>query len=148
MTPDLLPEKMAKRISISESGCWEWTAGLNGCGYGKVWWQSRHYLTHRIAYELLVGTIPDGLQIDHLCRVRHCCNPEHLEPVTSGENQRRSPFVLRITEYARRRSLATHCKHGHEFTPENTRHCRGARVCVTCKRRRDRERRKALKASA
>jgi hypothetical protein len=83
---------------------------------------------HRIAYELAGLTVPDGLVIDHLCRVRHCVNPAHMEPVTSIENTRRGrgyPIV----------NKATHCKRGHAFSPDNTRHDqRGFRECRTCRR--------------
>lgn len=71
-------------------GCWLWLGALGRGGYGL----SRHRgvlsVVHRVAYELLVGPIPEGLQLDHLCRVRHCVNPDHLEPVTALENVRRS----------------------------------------------------------
>ena len=67
-------------------------------------------LVHRWAYEALVAPIPDGLTIDHLCRVRHCVNPAHLEVVTLAENIRRAPHY---------NSRKTHCKRGHEFTPTN-----------------------------
>lgn len=83
-------------------------------------------MAHRMAYEELVGPIADGLQIDHLCRVRCCVNPAHLEPVTQAENIRRgvSPTA------ANRRK--THCKHGHEFTTENTRLVPEGRICRRC----------------
>lgn len=70
--------------------CWLWTAAIRRrSGYGVFSHQARTMLAHRFAYELLVGPIPDGLVIDHLCRVRHCVNPDHLEPVTQRENLRR-----------------------------------------------------------
>ena len=103
--------------------CWLWTAGVNASGYGKFGREpTGPELAHRVAYELLVGPIPDGLVLDHLCRVRICVNPAHLEPVTSGENTRRA---------CRGR---THCKRGHEFTPENTYIWGRSRTCVTCRR--------------
>lgn len=79
-------------------------------------------------YEAFVGPIPDGLQIDHLCRVRHCVNPAHLEPVTIAENVRRGA------------AAQTHCKYGHEYTPENTVIHHGGRECRTCNRIRSRRR--------
>jgi hypothetical protein len=66
--------------------CWEWGGGLMGGDYGTF----DNRAAHRFAYEFLVGPIPDGLHLDHLCRVRHCVNPDHLEPVTVEENNRRS----------------------------------------------------------
>jgi hypothetical protein len=115
--------------------CWEWTAQRTPNGYGRFWPGSAGVLAHRWAYEALVGLIPEGLQLDHLCRNRGCCNPAHLEPVTNAENQRRGfgPPGL----HAR----ATHCKRGHEFTEENTyrRPSRShVRECLTCLRDRQR----------
>lgn len=66
--------------------CWLWTAGLFPEDYGCFKLDGKSRLTHRLSYEWLVGPIPDGLELDHLCRVRPCCNPDHLEPVTSAEN--------------------------------------------------------------
>lgn len=110
---------------VDKSGdCWEWTAFLTPDGYGRFGLDGAIVAAHRTAYELVVGPIPDGLQIDHLCRNRKCVNPDHLEPVTQLENARRGFWATK-----------THCKHGHEFTPENT-YIRptGARQCRTCNR--------------
>jgi len=107
---------------VDEFGCWNYTGARNPKGYGRI----LQGTAHRYFYEKLVGAIPDGLHIDHLCMNTSCVNPEHLEPVTNEEN-------------ARRRSQATtHCSRGHEFTPENTyrREGRNARECVTCRRER------------
>jgi len=102
--------------------CWPWTGWVDGEGYGHMKVEGRQRIVHRFAYELLVGPIPDGLTIDHLCRNRACCNPAHMEPVTHAENRRRAtPFK-------------THCKHGHEYTPENTVIAHGRRECRTCRR--------------
>lgn len=68
------------------NGCWEWTAGLFSNGYGQFWSSGRIVGAHRWAYEALVGPIPEGLELDHLCRNIKCVNPTHLEPVTSKEN--------------------------------------------------------------
>ena len=111
--------------------CWLWTAKQNGKGYGKFTvgrrslGQRRDIYAHRFAYELLVGSIPDGLQLDHLCRVRNCVNPAHLEPVTPGENTRRGGPASK-----------TRCDYGHEFTPENTyrQPSTGRRSCLKCRR--------------
>jgi hypothetical protein len=114
------------KVSKSD-GCWLWTAHVGRDGYGRY----RCSMAHRVAYELLVGPIPEGLHIDHLCRVRNCVNPAHLEAVTCKENVMRGVGVTV--------SLAgrTHCLHGHEFTPENTylrrRHSTLIRVCRRCK---------------
>lgn len=109
--------------------CWPWLGRIASNGYGQY---RRHDLAHRAVYEALVGSIPEGLHIDHLCRNRWCVRPDHLEPVTQAENNRRS----RAGEVngARQRAL-THCKRNHEFTPENTYvGTGGRRVCRTCKR--------------
>ena len=85
MTPAQREAAFHAKYVIDESGCWLWMASLNRKGYGSFQSQA----AHRVAYQLLVGPIPDGLHIDHLCRVRNCVNPSHMEPVTPAENQRR-----------------------------------------------------------
>lgn len=112
--------------------CWLWSASLMTTGYGQfVVYKNHHIGAHRFAYELMVGPIPDGLQIDHLCRVRTCVNPAHLEPVTRGENMHRGIAIQRIKEEAAAR---THCKRGHEYTPETSfrRERDNARICRSC----------------
>jgi len=81
-------DRFWKRTIRSADGCWEWIGGISKAGYGQMS-DGGSNLAHRFAYELLVGPIPDGLQIDHLCNVRNCVNPAHLEPVTGLENMRR-----------------------------------------------------------
>lgn len=112
-------------------GCWLWTASLNDAGYGQIYnGAGRPERAHRVAYELLVGPIPPGLHLDHLCRVRHCVNPAHLEPVTIAENNRRAAAAA--VPGARRK---THCRNGHAFTPGNTRmDPSGFQRCRTCER--------------
>jgi hypothetical protein len=103
--------------------CWEWMGGHNGHGYASIGITSNSRIyVHRLAYELEVGPIPDGLEIDHLCSNRLCVNPAHLEPVTRQENQRR---------YA---ETVTHCKHGHPFDEANTyrQPITGKRECRRC----------------
>lgn len=120
---------------VRESGeCWIWTASRNSYGYGKFFDGSRLVGAHRWVYEFLRAPIPDGLDIDHLCRNKACVNPWHLEPVTRGVNTRRH-F-----------ELVTHCPQGHAYDEENTRmeNCRGftVRRCRACVRA------KAAQASA
>ena len=112
--------------------CWLWTASLDGRGYGQFTLDSGPPPTlvraHRFAYEQTVGPIPEGLELDHLCRVRRCVNPAHLEPVTRRENMRRGEG--RAADQARR----THCIRGHPLAGENLYVTTdGARQCRTCR---------------
>lgn len=108
-----------------------WEARLDDDGYGSFWAHGRTTRAARVAYETFVGPIPDALVIDHLCRVRACVNPEHLEPVTVQVNTARG---LGPITAALRHSMRTHCPHGHEYSEKNTyRHPNGARVCRMCR---------------
>lgn len=112
--------------------CWLWTGGTQK-GYGRFPIHNRttgKYIckpTHRFAWELLRGPIPKDKQLDHLCRVRNCVNPDHLELVTTKEN------VLRGIGPTAMNNRKTHCKHGHPFVAENTWFTKnGYRICMTC----------------
>jgi hypothetical protein len=108
--------------------CWVWTGPLDSRGYGNMNIKGRGPIAHRHAYEFAVGPIPEGLEIDHLCRVRACVNPAHLEPVTSAENMRRAADA----KFAARGNV---CINGHEYTPDNTYvNPRGGRQCRICMR--------------
>jgi hypothetical protein len=116
-----------------ETGCWNWTGSINQ-GYGRIRTQGKTVNAYRLIYEMQKGTVPEGLELDHLCRNRACVNPDHLEPVTHAENMRR----------AGRRVLTGACHRGHEMTPENTYVSpKGRRNCNEC--RRINERRRAAK---
>lgn len=87
------PANLVTRLRFMETGCVEYTGCISTKGYGWLAKDGGRVLAHRAAYELLVGPIPDGLTLDHLCRNTKCCNPSHLEPVTNSENVRRALAV-------------------------------------------------------
>jgi hypothetical protein len=111
-------------------GCWLWTGGLNANGYGRFGAKrlNIHY-AHRFSYHLEFGAIPDGAEIDHLCRNRICVRPDHLEVVSHRQNIRRIPKQ----EHGKFQRQKTHCPQGHEYTPENTYSYQGWRQCRTCR---------------
>lgn len=106
-------------IPEPNSGCWLWEHSITEGGYGKFYVPSlrRNVWAHRFSYEAFVGPIPEGLQIDHLCRVRCCVNPLHLEPVTRSVNLRRANAGMNL---ALRQLAKTRCPNGHLYSPENT----------------------------
>lgn len=111
--------------------CWTWLGKPANTGYGQIGFgypNRKVRNSHRVVYELLVGGIPEGKQLDHLCRNRLCVNPEHLEPVTQKEN------LLRGDTIPAKNKAKTHCVRGHEFTPANTGDYggRGGRQCKRC----------------
>ncbi len=115
--------------------CWLWTACLFHNGYGQFNASGATAYAHRFAYEACVGPIPDSLELDHLCRVRCCVNPAHLEPVTSRENTLRGDTIPAAN------AAKTHCSWGHKFAGENVFISQGSRRCRECHNRRNRERR-------
>lgn len=117
-----------EKVREAESGCWEWFHYIESSGYAKLWVDRRAVMAHRFSYEFHIGPIPDGLEIDHLCRVRHCVNPWHLEPVTTAENIRR--MVAHREPYQHRRDA---CPNGHPYDDENTIHTATGRACAICK---------------
>lgn len=121
---DRTAQRFWSHVQPNDQGCWTWTGRKNRGGYGILGVGQTTAFAHRWSYEFHRGTIPVGLQLDHLCRNRACVNPAHLEPVTPRENTRRSP-----------RANLTRCKRGHAFIPSNTYHHRGRRHCRTCRSR-------------
>lgn len=112
--------------------CWLWIGRPIGAGYGGFLGRNgRTTYAHRFAYQLLIGSIPEQLEIDHLCRAQLCVNPSHMEPVTHLENVRRG----RGAEEARKRQLAKgECPQGHPYDLVNTYFWRGFRSCRICNR--------------
>lgn len=114
-----------RRISVNpETGCWIFTGYTSKLWYGQIKVERRMMKAHRLSYELHVGDIPDGLEIDHKCKVRACCNPQHLEPVTHLVNMHRGAHRAK-----------THCAHGHPYSAQNTMvYTRDWRQCRECHR--------------
>lgn len=121
------PERILARIIITDTDCWEWPGAINNHGYGVISISVGNLAyVHRLVYEALVGPIPEGKELDHLCENTRCCNPEHLEPKT---------HLIHM-----QRNRKSHCRHGHLYTPENTyTRPNGKRHCLTCRREQGRE---------
>ena len=125
--------------------CWEWMAARSRSGYGVFWLDGKLRYAHRVSYESINGSIPDGLQLDHLCRNRACVNPDHLEPVSNRENAIRG---LTGSASGARQRAKTHCPQGHLYDEKNT--CQkldGRRACRTCGRLAQRRRSEAKRCS-
>lgn len=130
-----LPARIASKFTIDPAtGCWLWHGAIGGTGYAHARIDGRTQPVHRVIYELLVGPIPSGLQIDHLCRVRHCVNPDHLEPVTHAENWRRGEGGA-----PQQQAAMTHCMYGHPLDEANTYRYHGHRQCRACKKLRSQQ---------
>lgn len=122
--------RIEERIQVDEQGCWLWPK-IMANGYGQISVGAQTLLAHRAAYEVWKGPITSGLEVDHLCNVRRCVNPEHLLAVPPLENKLRSDSI------AMRNRHKTHCVRGHPFSGDNLRLERRPdggvrRVCRTC----------------
>ena len=139
MSAVLLTERLASKIRRCWiTGCWDWAAYRLYNGYGRYRLDGRIQYAHRVVYAALVGPIPPGLDIDHLCRNRGCVNPAHLEAITRRENTLRGK-TLPAAQVAR-----THCPQGHPYSGENLYVAPdGHRKCCACTRARRAERRAA-----
>jgi hypothetical protein len=127
---------LVSRVYIDRNGCWLWAGGILPGGYGHVPDGRGEPLAHRLSWITFRGPIPEGLHLDHLCRVRSCIRPSHLEPVTMREN------ILRGTSPSAENAIKTHCPRGHAYdgdnlqiTPRGFRHCRTCRA-LTARRSR------------
>lgn len=133
-------ERLRRLTQIGGSDeCWPFIGRLKD-GYGYIWHDGGARIAHRVAYAEMVGPIPDGYEVDHLCRSRSCVNPTHLEAVTQDENKRRT------TGY---RYSKTHCPQGHPYSPENTYTTPNRdRQCRTCRAARQRAARAAVRSAS
>ena len=123
----MIATKIIEENSLPEpnTGCWLWERGCTSAGYGVIRIDGQNHYAHRLIYQLLVGPIPDGKEIDHKCGLRGCINPAHLEAVTHHENVKRGG--------AKTRARRPFCGRGHSFEDENAyQRPNGQRVCRTC----------------
>lgn len=130
-------DHLAANFEVDGNGCWLWTGGLTNPGYARMSWKQDGVTNipgaHRVILHALGQPVPQGMVVDHLCRVRHCINPDHLEVVTQRENVMRSPIAPGALNAAK-----THCAQGHPYTPENTyvwvhtTRSTTTRICKTC----------------
>lgn len=125
INPLRLQERIFEKIVVVES-CWEWIDFRDKWGYGHLYVGGeigRVVMAHIVSYQTIRGAIPEGLELDHLCRNTGCVNPWHLEVVTHKVNMERG-----------KQATKTHCKHGHEFTKENIYYLKtGNRQCRICR---------------
>lgn len=128
------------RVEIRPNGCWRWKLGVDKDGYAQ--WSGAYKTMgtnrpNRVMYILTKGEIPNGLELDHICNIRRCVNPDHMQPLTRQENQ-----ALAV-HYGRN---LTECKNGHPFDEENTYVAKdGERCCRSCNRERQRARARRLR---
>ncbi len=132
-------ERIAARVVVDINGCHLWTGAKTTAGYGLLSVGNIRYYVHRLTYQSVHGPMAPDVILDHLCRVRHCCNPAHLEPVSRGEN------VLRGISPPAMNARKTVFSCGHPATPDNTYylHCRMERLCKQCANRKNKERYRA-----
>ena len=134
--------RLMEHVEVTDT-CWNWIGHKINGGYGRISVNHKNKLAHRTSYELLIGKIPDGLVINHICRNRGCINPEHLEPVTQKENVRQglTGFKTGLKNRAK-----TQCPKGHKYTPDNLVKT-NRRSCRTCHNVNQRARRTKAKAN-
>lgn len=134
---------IAQKSVQDGNGCWVWQGNKTPQGYGWVSHRGRSFRAHRLSFELFRGEIPHPSQLvlDHLCRNRACCNPDHLECVTNREN------LMRGNGVAAAGARQTHCAQGHSFETYGARRANGYRWCKECQRIRDAKRNKRIRAA-
>lgn len=135
-------ERFWAKVDFSDDGCWEWRGCRSWWGYGLFRLDGKMAAAHRVAYQRVIGAIPEGLEIDHICERRACVRPDHLRPLTHRENMCRSQTAPSAIN-----ARKTHCVHGHEFTVATTRVHDGRRICRTCRNISARDRRVAVNAT-
>lgn len=133
--PSEFQQYIMDRVTVDTAGCWRWNLCKDSDGYGEGCFRKRKIRAHKLSYEAFVGPVPDGLMMDHLCRVRDCVNPTHLEPVTPAENARRGDVGAKPK---------THCKRGHSFAEHGRKSVRGYSQCRICDRLRRSGRQSAI----
>lgn len=133
-------EKSQYISSWDDDKCWEWLGNKNGNGYGQFKKFGQVIRLHKFSYEFFKGRVPKGLEIDHLCRIRHCFNPNHLEAVTHQENILRGNVVGSNKGHHSK----THCPQGHEYNEKNLVKSAKWRTCRICKNKRNRIYRKTI----
>lgn len=128
----MLPGRFKTKVFVNlDTHCWVWTACKTGGGYGLFGYQGKNVLAHRFSYQLILGEIPPGMQLDHLCRNRGCVNPSHMEPVSCRENLARGRTLMAAN------LLVQKCPNDHPYDELNTYVTKkGARQCRACARAR------------
>ena len=149
MHPSKLTLKEIRKRSTGYRGCWMYNGSINTQGYAQLEQRQstgyrKVYRIHRVAYEIKYGEIPSSLELDHLCRVRSCVNPKHLEAVSHKVNMQRGIAGI-INGF--RQLAKTHCKHGHEYSGNNfSITVKGHRRCRICEREQTKKRRQSIGA--